>query len=44
MLRLGLKGIMNIKEKPEILCLVVTSEEDEPTRGPKEKNMGDETM
>ena len=38
----GAQGWLNIKEKAEILCLAATIE-DEPTRGPKEKNTGDET-
>lgn len=33
---------MNIKAKLESLCLIVTSEENEPTGGPKE-NRRDET-
>lgn len=43
MLRVGWRGIMNIKEKPEILYLTVISEKDELTRGPEEKNRRDET-
>lgn len=41
MLRVGQTVIVNIKEKAEILCLAVTTG-NEPTRGPKEKNTGDE--
>lgn len=33
--------IVNIKEEAKVLCLAVTTG-NEPTRGPKEKNMGGE--